>query len=37
MLKKIRNYIEWGVYDLNELIDDQEMFDWFYNSPNFVF
>lgn len=36
MLKKIRNYIEWGVYDLNELIDDQEMFDWFYNSPNFV-
>lgn len=36
MLEKILTYIEWGVYDLNEIIENKELFNWFYNSDNFV-
>lgn len=35
MLKKILNYIDWGVYDLNEIIEDKELFNWFYCGDDF--
>lgn len=35
MLTKIKNLIEWGVCDLNEIIEDKELFVWFYCDPNF--
>ena len=36
MLKKILNFIEWGVCDLNEIIEDKELFNWFYCGDNFA-
>lgn len=32
MLQKIRNYLEWGVKNLDEIIVDKKIFDFFYNS-----
>ena len=35
MLNRIKNFLEWGVYDLNEIIEDKKIFIWFYSSDNF--
>lgn len=36
MIQKLKNFIEWGVYDLDEIIEDKDMYVWFYCSPNFT-
>lgn len=30
MFKKIKNFIEWGVFDLNEIVENKEIFTYFY-------
>jgi len=35
MIQKIKNYIEWGVYDLNEIITDKKAYNDFWLNPNF--
>lgn len=34
MFKKIKNYLDWGWSDLNEIIVNKEIFDWFYGGDN---
>lgn len=30
MLRKIKNFIEWGCIEIDEIIEDKELFYWFY-------
>lgn len=34
LIRKLKNYISWGVYDLNEIITDKKCFYWFYYGDN---
>lgn len=34
MIEKIKNYIEWGCMDVNEIIIDKDLYNWFYNGPD---
>jgi len=34
MIQKIKNYIEWGCLDLNEIITDKKAYFYFYVRPN---
>ena len=32
---KLKNYIVWGVFDLNEIITNEKLYNWFYCSDDF--